>query len=246
MNFDLISYPGGNDNSTSNFLGSITSTLQRFSGSLTIPNVGNTNIQPCLAYSVTPGDVNFTLRIGLPQMEQVAGATSPILTSGSAVTRAQDVLTLPLTSLPGWNPNQGGVLVASYRLRTKHDTDFPTILLLNDGTSNNQIALSIRSNGKIGLRTLSAGATLIAIDGDAEPALFVRDKVSVGWSPTHGALSHNGGVPVTQSGTFPLPAGLTTMFFGKNGSGGLDGTIESIAYYSGERPDAIVQAISAI
>jgi hypothetical protein len=49
-------------------------------------------IQPVFWFQVPSGNtVNFTVRIGMPQMEQSSTATSVIATSGAAVTRAADV-----------------------------------------------------------------------------------------------------------------------------------------------------------
>ncbi len=89
--------------------------------------------------------VNFTLRIGAPQLELGAFATSAILTSGSAGTRAGDVATMPISS---WiNPTQGTLVF---------DAEIPTVGVLNGalgalstaaGVSNNSIDLQNQGGG---------------------------------------------------------------------------------------------------
>lgn len=73
---------------------------QRYSSTATITNGTVTSIRPVLYTSVSSGSfIEVTLRIGLPQAEQVTATlpapTSVIKTSGSAVTRAADISTSP-------------------------------------------------------------------------------------------------------------------------------------------------------
>lgn len=204
------------------------------------------NAIPEFSFGITTGNpIDVTFRIGLPQMEQFSGATSPILTSGATITRAQDLLSMPVASIPGWNPTIGGTFVAAYRIFVPHDADFPPVFAAQDGVGSNLITLSIRSNGKVGFRTISSTVTQVAIDGENEPAPFVRDKTAVGWSTARGQMAHNGTVLFTQAGPFTLPVGITTLNIGKSGSSALSGAIESIAYYPGDPSDAFVQQVSA-
>src|SRR6185503_20460437 len=56
------------------------------------------------------GDGTSTVAVWGVQFETAGvGVTSYIPTAGSTVTRSQDTLTLPLTSLPGWSASKGGV-----------------------------------------------------------------------------------------------------------------------------------------
>lgn len=88
--------------------------------------------------------VDVTLRIGAPQLEQGAFATSPILTTSAAVTRAADVCSMATGSW--YNASEGTLAV---------DWSFPGILgaglvsavLFDDATSNNQIAVRIGQAG---------------------------------------------------------------------------------------------------
>jgi len=57
------------------------------------PTLAATGVQTRVRFALTIGNsYDFTIRIGLPQLEAGNFATSPILTSGTAVARAQDFL----------------------------------------------------------------------------------------------------------------------------------------------------------
>ncbi|MDE1902202.1 MAG: hypothetical protein KGI37_11295, partial [Alphaproteobacteria bacterium] len=65
---------------------------QRYLSSYTIANGSTAYVRPLVAFTLTSGQaVNFTLRVGMPQMELSNYATSVIATSGSVVTRPADV-----------------------------------------------------------------------------------------------------------------------------------------------------------
>ena len=60
--------------------------------SRTLSNLSVARVQPYIQVNISNGStVNFTIRIGMPQMEQSAFATSVIATSSAAVARAADV-----------------------------------------------------------------------------------------------------------------------------------------------------------
>lgn len=90
--------------STTNIV--ITGTRTRFFDTLTAANASTAFVYPRVSIGFANGEqVNYTLRICSPQLEQGAFATSTIPTYGSAATRSADVATMPVG--PWFNPNAG-------------------------------------------------------------------------------------------------------------------------------------------
>jgi hypothetical protein len=72
-----------------------TSSLTRYSGASQASNPSTAFIEPEFAFAVTNGQaIDVTFRIGWPQAELGAFATSPIRTTNAAATRATDVVSL--------------------------------------------------------------------------------------------------------------------------------------------------------
>jgi hypothetical protein len=172
------------------------------------------------------------------------GVTSYIPTAGSTVTRSQDILSLPLTSLPGWNASKGGVLVAAYRLHTLKSVQ-TLINIADSGAGTNAIILYDNFSGAARGTTVVASAN-VPISGAAPPSVFVRRKMAFGWTGGHDQIAHDGTLDNTNGGQASLPTSLVTAYIGTNQGGGLElnGTIESLAYYAGARPDAFIQVVS--
>ena len=179
-----------------------------------------------------------------------AGVTSYIPTAGSAVTRSADLLTLPLASLTGWKPNQGGVLVATYRLHTIKAVAEQDALFMWDGGGNN-VEVRAQSGTQAGpgaIGGLMRSGVLqinIGVTTSPIPTAFMRRRQAVGWGVSRGQLALDGVMWATQSGIFNLPVGLTALYPGGNTGNSLNGTVESLAYYAGARGDAFVQQRSA-
>lgn len=197
------------------------------------------------------GDGTSTIAVWGVQFETAGvGVTSYIPTAGSTVTRSQDILSLPLTSLPGWNASKGGVLVAAYRLHTLVPS-LPgyqqTAIDITDGVgaSNEARLVPAYIGSSERFRVYSGSVLQGQTFASSPPAVFVRRRMAGGWGTSRVVSAHDGGaVEVGATGTLVLPVGPTTMNIGKYGTNALNGTIESIAYYVGARPDAFVQAVS--
>lgn len=94
---------------------------QRVTGTGTISDANAASVRPqiAFAFSNTTTAVNLTLRIGLPQLELGAFATSPILPpagSPAASTRAKDVANVPL--VPWFNTTRGTFVVEFAAIRS--------------------------------------------------------------------------------------------------------------------------------
>lgn len=72
---------------------------QLFDLSRTLNNVSTVALTGTIGVTYTNGNaIDFTVRIGLPQIVQAVSASSPIVTTSAAVTRAGDVLSLKVPS----------------------------------------------------------------------------------------------------------------------------------------------------
>jgi len=78
------------------------------------PTLAATGVQTRVRFALTIGNsYDFTIRIGLPQLEAGTFASSPILTGGTTATRAQDFLTFgPTGGLPfaGYDQTRGAII----------------------------------------------------------------------------------------------------------------------------------------
>jgi hypothetical protein len=106
-----------------------------FSGGVTVGQA-----QMTLNISVSGSTtVDFTIRIGLPQMEQGAFATSVIPTTSATVTRAADVASITGSNFSSWyNQTEGTVFADVTVLSTAKANQ---TISFNDGTLNNRVEL---------------------------------------------------------------------------------------------------------
>jgi hypothetical protein len=93
-----------------------TSTLARVSGTATFSEVTTAFVTPGFRLTIANGAaIDITLRIGLPQLEQGAFATSVIPTSTTAVTRAADVASITGSAFSSWYRQDEGTVFAEYQ-----------------------------------------------------------------------------------------------------------------------------------
>jgi hypothetical protein len=181
--------------------------------------------------------IDFTIRIGLPQLELGAFATSVIPTTTTALTRAADVASVNTLS-PWYNASQG-TLYAEF---TGVASGTRTIAAVNDGTSNESIRL----------RTVGTDPKFTVTDGGVDQADINGGTVATGVTYRFGgayalnnfAASINGGtVQTDNSGTLPT---VTQLMLGNSASSNyLNGYLRKFAYYPVRLPDAQLQAITA-
>lgn len=153
--------------------------------------------------STGAGDI--TLRIWLPQHEKVSGATqlpsSPILTDGSAVTRARDIIRT--TSLEWFNQEGGTFILAFTPIFTSlPNNSYDSMLSINNGASSYIEVVKRDFTG--GARLVVAGvgntAETIAMNG------MQLNKLSMSFTrDTSYSANSNGGVPLEINNTTDIP-----------------------------------------
>ena len=202
------------------------STLTRYSFTRTLSGGGTVaRTQPFIAFTlVNNNSYDFTIRIGLPQMETGAIATSAILTSGSADTRLGDSITLTsASSLIGQTEGFGYIEVDMQDAGINRG-----LFSLSDGTNNNRIALQVGSANTIETRVVASGSTQGATTGQS--VTVGVQKWGYRYSSSGLNLSKNG-TTVASLGAITIPA-TTQVRLGlqSGGAGGeFNGWVRAIA-----------------
>lgn len=219
-----------------------TTTLSRFSGTRTLSGGGTVaRVAPAFAAIIVSGQsYDFTIRIGLPQMEQSAVATSVVKTSGTSLTRTADSVTLTgASSLIG---QTGGTFFVEFDY-TQNAAE-RRILSVTDGTVTNRLIVWTLNN--ILYFTANTGTSTILLN----PVPTGINRVAVNYNISGGntaiRASVNGGsiVSATQVAT---PINLSRYDFGNREDGALsyNGRLRAIVAFPTILADAQLQALTA-
>ena len=176
--------------------------------------------------NVYQGDGTSGIYLWGGQVETGAFPTSYIPTSGSTVTRAADVASVPVERF-AFNDTKGSVVVSASSFANLTGSNNGYVAVLSDGTSNNRMQVVLRdsSQGFItgGLGLLDAGSV----------AQSQTTKIAMAVKTNDAGLSLNGGAVVTAtSGNIPSP--ITDLRLGGRtalDSATLCGHIKQIQYY---------------
>jgi hypothetical protein len=210
-------------------IGSITTTLTRYTGTSSFSASTTTAAYPCVAFGVTTGQaIDITLRIGLPQLELLSSfsqtASSAIPTYGSSLTRAADIATITGTPATILASSQGTALVETTQ---EAATDSANRRLI--GSSTQTTLFIIGSGTNIGTGTLfgNTGATWTN-----------QNRAALAWS-SGGRSIINTGVAVTTDTT--APTWTSTFYLGSvNGGAPADGWYSRAAFYNIRLPDTML------
>lgn len=227
---------------------SVTSTLTRFTVTATTP-ASTAFVQPAFYFTTTAPSgqaIDITLRIGLPQLEQGAFATSVIPTTTTALTRSADVASMTGTNFSSWYNASEGTFVAQYLPSAVAASTVPqSVIHVSDGTVTEQLQLYKRANvdvstryrvdvGGVNSAFLNLG-TFTATQTKAAITYKVNDFVGI----------KSGGSLVTDTaGGVPAP---NKMDIGTEltGLASINGYIQRITYYPTRLADAQLQALTA-
>jgi hypothetical protein len=186
--------------------------------------------------------IDFTLRIGLPQLEQGAFATSVIPTSGTAVARSADVASITGANFSSWYRQDEGTIFT----RFAQIAGGGRMAELSDGTSNNFIALfNINATVKASFNAIVSSVNAGRIDSGT--ALVPNVPISAAASISAGsrALSTDGALPVTASTPASTPI-VNQMRIGADAAGGFvnNGPIRRLTYWPQRLPNSTLQNIT--
>ena len=215
----------------------------RFSAALTTTNASTAFVMPALTFSAT-GAIDITLRIGLPQLELGAFATSVIPTTTTALTRSADVASMTGTNFSDWFNAAEGTLFAN--VATFKSTAAGTVFTasLNDNTSSNFIVVGRFSGDDITARVDQSGSVQasLATVGTYVPLQFYKNALAYKVND-FAAVTDGGTVQTDTSGVLPVVDRLSIGALTPVGNQ-LNGHIQRIAYYPTRLPDATLQALT--
>jgi hypothetical protein len=226
-------------------LSTVTSSLVRKSATRTLGQATTAFIQPRLRLTIINGAaIDITLRIGLPQLERGAFATSVIPTTTTALTRAVDIAAMTGTNFSSWYNASEGTVVAAFDVYAQLFSANVRVYQIDDGTLNNFILLL-----KSRISPVALGQVNVA--GVSQAALSTPDilantpvKVATAYKLNDFAQSTNGGSLVTDtSGAIPT---VTQMQIGSfSGVAVLSGHIGRITYFNRRLANSELQLLSS-
>jgi hypothetical protein len=219
-----------------------TTTLTRASGTATLSQATTAFVTPGLRLTITNGAaIDITLRIGLPQLELGAFATSVIPTTTTALTRNADVASMTGTNFSSWYNQSEGTVFGEYQTVSAGTTQF--LAAITSVSETDRITLGQTTTTYVGA-VVDTGSTQASIT-QGTTSLNVA-KISLAYAVNNFAFSANGAAPNTDtSGT--VPSGVTEMKLGRRGTSTspLNGWISRIAYYPTRLPNATLVALTA-
>jgi len=203
------------------------SALTRYVATSSPSNASTAFLTSGITLSFASGvSLDFTLRIGLPQLELGASASSPIPTSGAAATRAAD--NLSMTDL-SWYQQSGGVLYIDFDMPNYLLGFFRYVLAISSNSTINAVSCAISANSQnAGLRVVTPSGVQAVLQNAKN--LGQRTKFAARFQVNDAAVSFDGG-PLLKDATVELPTGVTLLGIGNIlGSGGYGGIIREIAF----------------
>jgi len=184
--------------------------------------------------------IDITLRIGLPQLEQGAFATSVIPTTTTALTRNADAASMTGTNFSSWYNASEGTLYAAWQM----SSSAAGVFAINDNSANNRIQITNQGSTAIvqaiivngGISQADANAGSFLLNGTAKSALAYKQNDI--------AFSANGGAVVTDTSATIPTVNQSQFGFRAGGAVHLNNTIRSIRYYPVRNANSQLQALT--
>jgi hypothetical protein len=184
--------------------------------------------------------INFTLEVGMPQMEKLAFPTSVIPTSGSVVTRQADVFTVPTTAAGAngaWYTQGVGTLLANGMVPYVDSSNSHRFATMDDGTINNYVLLTESATLDRAVTADAGSQTCLQSNLSTVANSLIKGAVSYGSSNIFAAYS---GTSYSACGSTTIPT-MTTLGVG-SGNGGsayyLDGWVDRVTYFPTQQLNA--------
>lgn len=203
-------------------------------------------IRPALNLGLTSIGVaiDITLRIGLPQLEQGAFATSVIPTTAAAATRSADVASVN-TLTPWYNATAGTLYLEATPNTPTTNAANQGGVSLDDATLNNRIQLfRASSTGSYGVLVSNAGVTGYNT-ANSVWANQTTGKTAIAFAALDQKYAYAGALDVG-SGTGAVPS-VTRLTLGARADGVLqfNGYLRRVTFYPRRLGNTELQAITA-
>lgn len=231
----ILEYTSGGTYLTQHNVGTHTVTssalsTQRVSGSVTLNQATVGMIVQLIQFPVANGaSINFTLRIGMPQLELGAFGTSVISTSSAAQTRTAEIASIATGLFPFYK--NGGTLTASAIEANQPAASNAIIFYLDDNTLSNGLSSYI-STGTLSNKILTtiSGTTTVTTIGNV--SLGTPFNVGLSFTNTGAMGSLSGSSPVLGSASVPISQFITLRLGSEvGGVTYLNGWITRLRYY---------------
>ena len=243
----LYGSPTFSDNGSVIWLSTIGSNLtanSRFSAVRTFTNVLTNSANFRLTISATAGAaVDITLRIGLPQLEQGAFATSVIPTTSATVTRAADVASIGSSAFTSfYNQSEGTMFVDFLRAYSGNFPNFPNLYQFNDGTNDNEITVFGIQGGQLFQPSVIIGASS-QVNFVTFASIFPGPNRCAHSLSLNNSVFAGNGVLTTPDTSVNLPT-VNQVKFGERGGQRFTGHYKRICFWRQALPGATLQAIT--
>jgi len=208
-------------------------TFARVSNTATFANASTVFAQSSIVFTFASGvAIDITIRIGLPQLELGAGASSVIKTTTTALSRSADVPRMTGTNFSDWYNAENGTMVVTYDHISNLSTaaDYFNYWAFSDGTSSNRMLQRSQNGTRISLIATGGVSVTNSLVADT---VGVTQKIALAYSATQMAVCGTGVTAVT---TTTLTSGLPVVSqlgigVGAVNEAALNGHIKAIQYY---------------
>ena len=218
---------------------------QRYGHTRTLTNASTAFVRPTILLNLDGAAIDITLRIGLPQLEQGAFATSVIPTTTTALTRSADVASV--NTLSPWYSASEGTIYFEAQFYNAPNVAGSNMGALSDGTNSNRVAVGSATtfSGNINSNVSSGGSgqanpyvgSLSTVGPHKAAATYSNNSFSIGVNGSLGVEDTSGVVPVS----------INTLILGRaaNGAGATNGWLRRATYYPRKLSNSELQAITA-
>jgi hypothetical protein len=217
----------------------LTSTLTRYTDTLTTA-AGAALARFALGFAASPSGTTFVIRVGLPQVEQGAFATSVIPTTTATVTRAADVASITGANFSSFYNQTEGTVFANYAERASSVVHVAATV--SNNTNSERISLTINASNALDVVVVASSTDTFVGN---QPTLTAQEyRIGFGYKADNSGVSANGSA-ITVDSAVTLPTVSQLDVGARAGSTQiLNSTIKRLAYWPTRLADTTLQQIT--